>query len=249
MQTYDYVIVGAGSAGCVLANRLSADPQNRVLLLEAGGPDHRSLRVRTPGLVGTLWRSRYDWTYFTSPQSGLLRRKMHWPRGKVLGGSSSINYMIYMRGHRDNFDHWRSLGNEGWGYEDVLPLFKRSENNVRGASAFHGADGPVDVTDVDANPMSDRLVEAAKDALLVPGNADFQWRRTRGCGSLSGDHSRRRALQRFGCRVLASSTFASEPHRRDGRTRRRRHDRERPLQCGGSIPSGRQGAAECTRCA
>ncbi len=169
-------------------------------MLEAGGPDHRSLRVRTPGLVGTLWRSRYDWTYFTSPQSGLLRRKMHWPRGKVLGGSSSINYMIYMRGHRDNFDHWRSLGNEGWGYEDVLPLFKRSENNVRGASAFHGADGPVDVTDVDANPMSDRLVEAAKDALLVPGNADFNGAEQEGAG-------RFQATIRGGERCSASVAF------------------------------------------
>jgi choline dehydrogenase len=125
MQTYDYVIVGAGSAGCVLAARLSADPQNSVLLLEAGGPDS-SLRVRTPGLVGLLWRTRYDWTYFTSPQRGLDGREMHWPRGKVLGGSSSINYMIYMRGHRENYDQWRALGNEGWGYEDVLPCFKRS---------------------------------------------------------------------------------------------------------------------------
>lgn len=181
MQTYDYVIVGGGSAGCVLANRLSADPKNSVLLIEAGGPD-TSMRVHTPGLVGLLWRSRYDWTYFTSPQPGLQGREMHWPRGKVLGGSSSINYMIYMRGHRDNYDQWRELGNEGWGYDDVLPYFKRSENNARGADAFHGAGGPLDVTDVVVNPMTDLLVEASQDALGVAGNRDFNGAEQAGAG-------------------------------------------------------------------
>ena len=218
MQTYDYVIVGAGSAGCVLAARLSADPQNSVLLLEAGGPD-RSLRVRTPGLVGLLWRTRYDWTYFTSPQRGLDGREMHWPRGKVLGGSSSINYMIYMRGHRENYDQWRALGNEGWGYEDVLPCFKRSENNVRGADSFHGAEGPLDVTDVLVNPMSDLLVEATKEALAVPGNRDFNGAEQEGAGRFQATI---RAGERCSAsrRVPAASALASEPLRRDGRARR-----------------------------
>ncbi len=181
MQEYDYIIVGAGSAGCVLANRLSADPRNRVLLLEAGGSD-RSLRVRTPGLVGLLSRSRFDWAYQTSPQEELGGREMHWPRGRGLGGSSSINYMIYMRGHRDNYDAWSRAGNEGWDFDSVLPLFRRSENNARGADEFHGAGGELDVTDLEVNPMTSLLVEAAADTLAVPRNRDFNGAEQEGAG-------------------------------------------------------------------
>ncbi len=196
---FDYVIVGAGSAGCVLANRLSEDPKVRVLLLEAGGSDS-ALRVRAPGLVGLLWRNRFDWAFFTTPQAHADNREMHWPRGKLLGGCSSINYMVYMRGHRDNYDGWRALGNPGWGYDDVLPYFKRSEDNARGADAFHGAGGPLHVSDYDANAMSDLLVDAAKDGIGAPANSDFNGKDQEGVG-------RFQATIRRGVRCSSSVAF------------------------------------------
>src|SRR4051794_9628076 len=138
---FDYVVVGAGTAGCVLANRLSADPGNRVLLLEAGGSD-RYVWIHVPvGYLYTQNNPRTDWCFRTDPQPGLGGRALNYPRGKVLGGCSAINGMIYMRGQSADYDHWRQLGNPGWAWDDVLPYFKRSEDHWQGADQHHGAGG------------------------------------------------------------------------------------------------------------
>lgn len=142
---YDYVIVGAGSAGCVLANRLSANPDLSVCLLEAGPPDTHPL-IRMPlGIVHMMMSKRLNWQYYSVPQSQLDGRCLYYPRGKTLGGSSASNAMVYTRGHATDYDHWAALGNRGWGYADVLPLFKRAEHHETGASPFHGVDGPLNV--------------------------------------------------------------------------------------------------------
>ena len=144
---YDYIIVGAGSAGCVLAARLSADPGVSVLLLEAGLADDAD-EIRAPAAVNRLFQTAYDWNYLTVPQHRAGGRTVYWPRGKVLGGSSSINAMIYIRGNRHDFQTWRDEhGCAGWGYEDLMPYFRRAEDNSRGASPYHGTGGPLAVTD------------------------------------------------------------------------------------------------------
>jgi choline dehydrogenase len=143
---YDYVIVGAGSAGCVLASRLSEDPDVRVLLIEAGPPDTIE-NIHVPVAFSQLLHSQLDWDYSTGPEPFADRRRIHLPRGKTLGGSSSINWMVYIRGHRADFDEWRDGGCEGWGYDDLLPYFKRAEDNERGASEYHGVGGPLAVSD------------------------------------------------------------------------------------------------------
>ncbi len=177
----DYVVVGAGSAGCVLAARLSEDPSVRVTLIEAGA--RRDWRTAVPGLSGALWRTPIDWGFTTEPQPGFGGRALYVPRGKVLGGSSAINYMIYIRGHRDNFDGWRDAGNPGWGYDDVLPLFKKSERNERGADAFHGGDGPLDVQSL-RHPahVTDRLAAATASVCRVPADHDFNGATQEGAG-------------------------------------------------------------------
>ena len=166
---YDYVVVGAGSAGCVLARRLSEDAGTRVLLLEAGEPDRRR-EIHIPAAFAKLFKTSCDWGYETEPQQNLGGRRLYWPRGKMLGGSSSMNAMIYIRGHRSDFDGWRDAGNDGWGWDDVLPYFKRAEDNERGASEFHGAGGPLSVSDSHSmHPLADAFVDARYSRRLAGG--------------------------------------------------------------------------------
>ena len=161
----DYIIVGAGSAGCVLANRLSAEAGNRVLLLEAGPSDAHPLIHLPIGPARVINNPRYDWCYQTEPQKNLANRQIVWTRGKTLGGSSSVNGMVYIRGHARDYDLWAQRGLTGWSYEDVLPYFKRAESNSRGTNDFHGVDGPLNVTDESGtHPLFDAFVEAGRQA-------------------------------------------------------------------------------------
>ena len=179
---YDYIIVGAGSAGCVLAARLSENPAARVLLLEAGPPDDAD-EIHIPAALNLLFQSTFDWDFWTVPQERAAGRAIYWPRGRMLGGSSSMNAMIYMRGARYDYDTWRDeYGCTGWGYTDLMPYFRRAEDNSRGASAYPGAGGPLSVTDLKyRSPLTKAFTASAREC-GVAANDDFNGSRQDGSG-------------------------------------------------------------------
>jgi choline dehydrogenase len=179
---YDHIVIGAGSAGCVLANRLSADPKRTVLVIEAGGPDRHPL-VQLPMLMGKLMHSRiYNWNYQTEPEPELDNRRVYWPRGKALGGTSTINGMIYVRGNRRDYDRWAQLGSAGWSYGEVLPYFRKSEVHAERRDGFHGKDGSLSVCRAGGkNPLFNVFIEAGRQA-GYPFNDDFNGGEQEGFG-------------------------------------------------------------------
>ena len=183
-REYDYIIVGAGSAGCALAYRLSRESSRKVLLLEAGPRDYNPMIHIPLGFAFTMKNESVNWCYETDPEANMNGRKMAWPRGKVLGGTSSINGMVYIRGQREDYDHWASLGNDGWSYEEVLPYFKRSEHKAEGGSEYHGYGGPLWVEEVkskDKLELADLFVQASVQTGL-PFNDDFNGVSQEGAG-------------------------------------------------------------------
>jgi len=172
ISTFNYIVVGAGAAGCVVANRLSADPNVSVVLLESGGPD-RSPLIHMPAGFTKLTGPEVNWGFETVPQPELDNRRMHYPQGRTLGGSTSINAMIYIRGHRLDYEAWKELGNEGWGYDGVLPYFRKAENNERLVDAYHGTSGPLNVAEqVQHNVLTGAFVRAAQE-VGIPYNPDL----------------------------------------------------------------------------
>ncbi len=199
IEGYDYVVVGAGSAGCAVAGRLSEDPTVRVLVVEAGPPAKGRL-FEIPALFSQQLKTVFDWDFETEPEEQLGGRRAYLPRGRAVGGTSSMNTQLYVRGHRYDFDTWQSLGNEGWGYDDVLPFFKKSEDNERGASEFHGVGGPLAVSDPPSvHPLLDAWVEAAQQA-GHKYNDDFNGASQDGVG-------RYQMTQRRGLRFSSANAF------------------------------------------
>lgn len=199
-SSFDYVVIGAGTAGCVIAARLSEDPSKKVLLLEAGGKNN-SFWLKIPiGYGRTIADKKVNWCYETEPNPALDNRRIFWPRGKVLGGSGSINGLMYVRGQAADYDHWRDLGNPGWGYEDVLPYFRRSEDQENGASRWHGTGGPVTVSNLaERNPLCEALIASAGLA-GIPRNDDFN-------GASQGGAGYYQATIRKGSRVSGATAY------------------------------------------
>ena len=211
-MTYDYIIVGAGSAGCVLANRLSAQPATRVLLLEAGGRDWHPFIHMPAGLAKLVNNRRINWDYYTEPVPALAHRRLWWPRGKVLGGSSSINAMCYTRGAPGDYDAWaEATGDPRWSWNAMLPAFKRAEDNVRGADAFHGSGGPLSVADLrHHNVLSDVVLDAAVAAGFAR-NDDFNGATQEGFGFYQ-------VTQRDGARCSAADAYLAPVRQRENLT-------------------------------
>ena len=200
METFDLVILGAGSAGCVLANRLSADPSRRVLVLEAG-PDNTRLWTRIPaGVPKVVTDPSISWGYTTEPEPGLKGRRIAWPRGRLVGGTSCINGHVYMRGTPEDYDSWRDAGNTGWGWDDVLPHFKRTEHHFGGESAWHGASGELHVTPLQEPHVASEAFVAAARSLGIPANDDFNGVQQEGVGYLQ-------LMIHNGIRAATSDTF------------------------------------------
>lgn len=179
---FDYIVVGAGSSGAALAGRLSEDASTRVLLLEAG-PADSSFWIHLPiGYGKTMWSKKYNWCFHTDADPNMNGRKIYWPRGKTLGGCSSINGLIYIRGQREDYDHWASLGCDGWSYDEILPYFIKSERNERGSSEYHGDNGPLSVSNInDKNPLIEAFISGAEER-GVPRNNDFNGATQEGAG-------------------------------------------------------------------
>ena len=207
ISTYDYIIVGAGSAGCVLANRLTESGRHSVLLLEAG-PRDRNIWIHVPLGYGKLFKATsVNWMYQTEPEPGLNGRSVFQPRGKVLGGSSSINGLLYVRGQHEDYDRWRQLGNAGWGFDDVLPFFRKAEDQQRGPDEYHGKGGPLPVSDTrHPDPLSQAFVDAAVESGL-PRNPDFNGAAQEGAGWFQ-------TTTRYGRRASTARSYLRPARRR-----------------------------------